>query len=383
MTTTLSAPATDAVAPPDTMVPGLGLTRNQIDCTKGILIILIAAGHNTLLTSNIHGLFQCLYSFHIFGFLMLPFLFPTKPLSRRAIIDWAVRYLVPYVVFFLGAAVLYYVMFRRGHGLAPWAADVLIALPVASAMTLDAACGFQLYWFLPAFFTLTLFRSGLAGLSRGIAIAAILLICAAHLFIGSLPESLKLYLPFGLPIAVYILPLGLLCGLLWPRLGASRPLAAGVICFIALLGCIAVMVALDSHVNLAVLNLHTFRRLPLLILHDLIPLLAFFAFLGLSPRLSQLPLLGLVGKHSLVIYLVHSVVFQAILRVLMKLRLAQHSSIMVQLSLGAICLAITILLALVVSLVIYRAKLLRRCILPRSLDDWRSHHAVQSTAPLA
>lgn len=45
------------------------ISRDTSNIMKGALILLIVIGHNTVLTNNVSGLFDYLYSFHVLIFL--------------------------------------------------------------------------------------------------------------------------------------------------------------------------------------------------------------------------------------------------------------------------------------------------------------------------
>lgn len=55
------------------------LDKNISNTLKGILIILIVIGHNSILTKNIDGLFSYLYSFHVMLFFILPWFYKKQP----------------------------------------------------------------------------------------------------------------------------------------------------------------------------------------------------------------------------------------------------------------------------------------------------------------
>ena len=56
------------------------IDRNQSETIKGILILLIVFGHNHVLCPNteIGGMMDYLYLFHIAGFFILPFFYKTN-----------------------------------------------------------------------------------------------------------------------------------------------------------------------------------------------------------------------------------------------------------------------------------------------------------------
>ena len=75
------------------------IDRNQSETIKGILILLIVFGHNHVLCPNteIGGMMDYLYLFHIAGFFILPFFYKTnKTISIEHIKSLVVRNYVPF-----------------------------------------------------------------------------------------------------------------------------------------------------------------------------------------------------------------------------------------------------------------------------------------------
>lgn len=105
-----------------------------------------------------------------------------------------------------------------------------------------------------------------------------------------------------------------------------------------------------------------------LLLHDALAVSAFVAIAGLSARLARVPGLVWLGRQSLFIYLVHSIVFQGILAAL-GLRPGRGTA-GADAALAAGSLAATLALSALAAHVVTTRPLLRDAIAPRAARDW-------------
>ncbi|MGE5611472.1 MAG: acyltransferase family protein [Bacillota bacterium] len=340
----------------------VGLAHAEVDAIKGFLIVAIVAGHNTLLTGNIRNLFDVLYSFHVYGFLLLPFLFAAKPLSGRSIADRAVRYLVPYAVFYMAASVLYLVMYRRADAISAWGWDVVAGLAVASPTMLQKASGFQLFWFLPTLFSLTLFWSVYSGLNTRARVAVFAVLCLLQPAVVAVAWAR--YVPFGMAIVVHVAPMGMVAAWLWTRYLSRRPGTVAVVFGAAFVMMVTVMLWLGGSVDI-----YGKKSPGVLLVHQTTAMVAFLAILGLGPVFGKTGILVALGKASMLIYLMHSMVYQACLQVSGKVGLMQRfagSGVM----LGLVFLVVSLLVCMGVKYLIDAIPVLRRTICPRGVEEW-------------
>jgi hypothetical protein len=131
------------------------LTRDESNAVKGMLILLIILGHNRYLMVDMFC-FKFLYSFHVYSFFFLPFLYDYHPESWSQIIKKNLRRLyVPYTFFFL---VLVLVGLIQGQDLE--SDRLFTAFFTGTQSNLRGALqsgGFL--WFIPTLFSLLLFKS--------------------------------------------------------------------------------------------------------------------------------------------------------------------------------------------------------------------------------
>lgn len=75
------------------------VSREVSENIKGILILLIVFGHNHVLCPNteVHGIVEYLYMFHVVGFFILPFFYkPKNEISKNYMLSLIVRCFIPY-----------------------------------------------------------------------------------------------------------------------------------------------------------------------------------------------------------------------------------------------------------------------------------------------
>lgn len=346
-----------------------GLATREIDAVKGFFLVLIALGHNALVTQSVDGMFPTLYAFHIYAFLLLPFLFPSPPLGARFAVERAVRYLVPHTVFFALSAAAFWALHRRGDPLGAVLGDVAVGWLVSSSRAYKDACGFYLYWFLPTLLTLVLVRAAFAGAGRRARALLLAALLALHPLVGALPEEAKRWIPFGLPIAAYVFPLALAGEWAWARVraaglarGAAFALGIGTACLVAyrLLG---------GFSSLAFLALESYRTPVRLALADATAVLGFVGLTALGPGFARVPGLAALGRLSLVAFLVHSLVYQCILAALPAAWTAEASRA-VRIAVGLPVLAGTLAVSYAIARAVDAAPVLRAWITPRGVADW-------------
>ncbi len=346
----------------------VGLSSSEIDSVKGVLILLVVLGHSPLQYVIPH-LKQIIYSFHMHSFLFIPFLFPSKQFSVQYCSDRAIRYLSPYVVFVVACCILYFSLYIPLEESISWLQDVAIGLVVGNALPLKKACGFQIYWFLPALFTLNIFRSLYTRFSRSGKIIILILLLCLHPFLGLLPRVAKDFIPFGLHIAAYLFPLAVFAGFVWNRLFPQyRPAAKTAVCS-ALTVCLIIMVQAGSNVRLGALNVYGYNKVFSMLLHDIIPLLAFISLLGCASYFARIPLLSYMGKHSLGIFVSHQLFMHGLVQI-SKLIFFTADIFIVRFITGCIIIICSIVLSVYLAKVIYANVLIKGLVFPRSSSDW-------------
>jgi fucose 4-O-acetylase-like acetyltransferase len=346
--------------------------QTEIDAFKGILICLITLGHNIIFSTHFPDIFGVLYNFHVASFLILPFLFFGSSSARYQFKDRATRYLVPHSVFLLLSCVAFFALFSSESeaGLAGRVQSVLVAVIFSSEGLYRLASGFGFFWFLPALLMLVTLRT--AYLRGGFAMKSVMVIgsCGVHLTLGLLPVSWLSYIPWGLPIILFLFPVGLVVGALWKAGMNSRTAFAGSV--ILFLICIFVGLNWPSKVGLAGdPKVYAIDQPLRLIFHDVYLISAFFCLLMLCWYLPNWlrGILAYIGKRSLFVFLVHSFVLQ-IIYILGGVTFVGHisKSPLIQVSISFL---FTILFTLFSERIFAKASRLCSAVFPTSFNGWK------------
>lgn len=350
-------------------VTKIGLSPDGLNAAKGLFILFIVLGHNTLLNESFPNLNRFLYYFHVHVFFLLSALLPTSVWSPRWCADRLVRYGVPYLVFVLFSWVVYHAAFTGG-GLAGLisSVDALgLALLSGTGDALKQATGFKFFWFVPAFIVFVNLRA-LMKRSR----ILLFLVGAAALvplvYGWQLPGWIRMGNPWGVYIALWILPFTWIVNGILPRL-ENVPFRLRVIAFgAAFLLLQAAVILLDLHrLALSSFALPPLWNPPWFTSTLLLVPCAFFFFLHLSKYLRNSRFLKFAGAQSLVIYLAHGFFQIPAVLVAEKLlaRLPASPALTFTFMLGSFAVAVTGSLA--VSCSLERVPAIRKRLFPKNV----------------
>lgn len=349
-----------------------GRRKTEYDAFKGILICLIVLGHDTYFSSSYPQAFNSLYNFHVASFLLLPFLFFGSSVGKFQFNDRVVRYLVPHFFFFVLACVAYFTLFvgKSGPEMAEWLRSVAVAIVFSSEGAYNAACGFRLFWFLPALLTLVMLRTAYFRGDGFRSTAFLAFFLLVHLFLGMLPYRFLPYIPWGLPIVCFLFPVGLLVGEIWKQeINTMRSFVISSLLFVV---CIAIGMKWPSSAGLAGDPLVFAINQPFrLLFHDVYLVSAFSTLLMLCWHLPKRAkkVLAYVGERSLFVFLVHSFVLQALAR-------AGGNGLIESLSnspyvLVATSFSTTLLFTLLLERILSMSPRMYATIFPRSFNAWK------------
>ncbi len=340
-----------------------GLLSVEIDTMKGIYIVLIVIGHNILLSQLVPGFRAQIYNFHVAGFLIFPFLFNSDQITNRFVVDRAIRYLVPFVVFYTLCALLFAVLIAKPNSLLLWSFDYFSGLLLGSERAVKTGSGFALFWFLPTLYSLVLIRA-IAATGTFVKTTVMIICLVLHLIAGAVPEWAKYYIPMGVLIAAYMYPIGWALGYAWPRFIAPNIYKTGIVGIVVLAVCAYISNKLETGINLGKIKLYSINSMADMLLYDIYILSAFVAIASMSILVARVKILSILGKYSLVIYLVHSLVFRFLLVVVQEAKFdADHWAIAIAI------LFVTLLMSLSVALVIHKSRF-RAWLTPRNAEHW-------------
>lgn len=284
---------------------------DRLDAVKAVLIVCVILGHSTLANVLIPDLHTIVLSFHVHCFLLFPFLFRSPKLDLRSLINIFVRYFVPYAIFvFVFGCVK---LLLAQDAFQDWIVDYAKAVITGNVNYLKVASGFRLFWFMPVILLVNIVRILYYNQTECVRRVLLVLLVCAHILLPTLPWEVKKFYPgFGSHIALYIVVLGILAGFLWKSLGHWIIRKLRYVLLVAFLSLLVLMLNIESKVNLGHLGCPSYHAPFRMLLHDLIPLLCLFTFIGFSDTMAKLPFLPMIGRRTLQIYLLHQLFVRAI-----------------------------------------------------------------------
>lgn len=324
---------------------------------KGMLVLLVVLDHNEYVRSLFPRLLDG-FSFHVLGFLMIPFLRPAAAWSKDYLTYMFRLYFPFFVIVTLMAIVdawLTPVTAASQAGL--W----LHALYSGHSTILKQVTQMALLWFLPSFIALVTLRTLVENCSRTGKRVLIFLFCVAHLFVGMFAHQVKDYLPLGLLPAVFVVPLAYfgvwLHRSVFARMAPSAALlvAAGIAAAVKY-----AQVQAGLQVEIGFAEVADIRDPYALLLNDLEAVSGVMVMFQLA-RFRLGSFLELCGKYSLQVYLFHAFVALFVYKVLQRLTPDWPVGL-----LFAVSMLVTVLLTAALARLLAEQPLVRRFLFPRS-----------------
>lgn len=311
------------------------LTREQSDYIKGILILLIVLGHNSVLMhikSEDVWLKSWLYSFHVRCFLFLPFLYNFREFTISRVKKNARRLFVPYTIFFI---ILLTINSYSTHSFD--FVNTVWACFTGSQSLLRDAIGLKYIWFLPTMFSILTFKD-LSYTNKTIKLSLIIIgvICIALQILYLISQDIDENIPFGIYLAIFNFPIAV--GLRW-YLEHTEKIEHNLMCFIffaALLTAIWFML----HPQKYIWSLFMYVLLPI----SIFPVIFYWSKLS-NAKSKFTRIIIFFGKLSMGIYLVHQIIFNILVKVTSCII---DNRLICGLSLYFFTLGITILILLVI-----------------------------------
>ncbi len=334
---------------------------------KGILVLIVVVDHNDFTRALFRDFFEGL-SFHVMGFLMIPFLRPAAAWSRDYL-SYLFRLYFPYfvIVTVLAVAVAWIRPVTAGEQTLLW----LHALYSGNSAVLKQATGMALLWFLPSFIALVTLRTAIENSSRAGKTIAIALLCAAHLFVGAVGRELAPYLPLGLLPAVYVIPLAYL-GVLLQRQVYERmsPLTALLVAGGIFAGSKYAQIQAGLYNEIGFGIVADYRAPQALLLNDLEAVTGVLMLFQVA-RFRLGGFLDRCGQYSLQVYLFHAFVALCVYKLLMRYATGWpvHSLFMVS-------MLATVMLTIPLAHFLAVQPMSRRFLFPRSPADLLGHPPV-------
>lgn len=332
----------------------LFISRDASNAIKGLLILLIMLGHNSILcmawdgctTVEKHFLWRWLYTFHVYCFFMLPFMYNKQPYRKGNVGKNALRLLYPYVWVCLGCLLMnLFVMEESFNGLT----DFLYAMVWGSSLLLEENLSFNFSWFLPAMFSLLLLKDVYYSVNRiwrGVLLGLAILLWAVVLVTGVKFSTIGIYVPFALVPAFRLLPICLLTVWVAERIKMMAVWRSVVVVLFVMMSLLFWWVQNDD------------IRFGRMLFYFVMPMLAFLTLLAVRDRLAKSRLMIALGKMSMQIYLYHVIVFNVLLLVVKRFHCPPTIAD------GIVVLLVTLIVSYGLALLTTRVRWIKRMLYP-------------------
>ena len=326
----------------------------NLNFLKGLLIILVIVDHNEF-SRDLFPAFLLGMTFHVVGFMTIPFLKPAPALSTAYVFRLYWPFLLVTCAMWALVTVLDHAPLMERLG------TLGLALYSGNADLLKTATRMGLLWFLPSFITLVVLRNLIGRCGPAGRAVALALLLAAHLVIGAVARTIQDLMPMGLLPALYIVPLGYAGA--WLQRRVFEPMRVPLATLLALavfaaLKIVQMRMGLDNEVGFSAVA--DYRHPQALLVNDLEAVSGTLMLFQFS-RWKFEGVIAACGHDSMQIYLFHAFVALGLYEAL--LRLAPQAGSLV---LFAVSVAATALLTLALARLVMRTAILKRLIFPRS-----------------
>lgn len=287
------------------------ISRPDSLALKGLLILLIVLGHNSILMDSYMGrpnaLYYFLYHFHVYCFLILPFLYNIPDTSKTRFAKDFFHLYKPYTFLFI-ILIIYNYLFTHNLCLE----GIFCAYVSGNEPILKKYLGASFPWFLPTMFSLLQLRNYA---TRNRYIMWLLLVMSAIVFIMSRIFNIfslydfNIFLGFIVALAYY--SMSMFARLLY-TICLKKPIVSIVICGISVISSITffVFASTPKHILLAVNE------------WIIMPISIFIALITIIPLIQRSRIAMLfrcLGEQSLPIYVIHLFVYYVILMIVEKI----------------------------------------------------------------
>ena len=340
------------------------ITRDESSAIKGLLMLLIIFGHTSMLTTNFATgertyFWNWLYTFHVFVFFILPFIYGHKRKVVETRIEGSVDYqqvvfefkhnfvklFIPYVWFCVISAFVF--LSIGGGDFNP--KGMIYAFLFGKQSALGQYFGFNLLWFLPAMLALLTLKSIYYNFNKFVRICIVtisLILWGLWFFKVFDISKVSTYVPFAISQAFYFIIFGLMARWLVEKHWPNKFVIPIVILLIGLFTWIDWKPIILPHFSLYA------------VMRMLMPVLVFILLYVIRNLLSKSKLLKLIGTYSLQIYLIHVFIINA-LNVLF-LHFTKES-----IGLGIVIYVLTIIISIVLAMIMVKVPIINKVLFPK------------------
>lgn len=338
----------------------------NLDILKGLLILFVIFDHNDFARSVVPEFLRGM-SFHVVGFLAIPFLRDAmRPASGRSL-AYVFRLYYPFLLLTVALGVA--VTLLTAAPLWERVQVIALALYNGNFYSLKAAANMGLLWYLPSFISLVMLYGVIEAQGRHGKAGLIGLLVLLHGVLGPLAPRIQDYIPLGLLPALYALPLCYAVAQLHKRIYERLPVQVAVLLAVA---CFALVKSLQVDwrlpFELGAMEVAGYDAVHAMLVNDLEGITGALMLF----QLSRLPLgktVAAFGAVSLQVYLMHAFIALAVAKAVVYSGLLEPAALRL-----AGSFVLTALLTLMAARLLM-ASPLRRWLFPRDLAELAGRRA--------
>lgn len=288
--------------------------RDSSETFKGILILLILLGHNSILVRNwVNGeivssnyIYTWLYSFHVYSFFILPFLYNSNSYKKGNLKKYATKILYPYFWIFIICLLIYNV---SGETHSNSISYIIYSFFIGNDMLLKDVIGFNFPWFLPIMFSILLLKDFYYSSTKSIKLIIIfisMLLWILSIFSFVEINTLTNYTPFSFLKALCFFLFCLVSLFLIKRYNIQTEKVKKIYRFLFAFIFVLLSIILYLNTNYKIIAISRLLRF-------LMPI-SFFVFIySIIEYIPKSKWLINLGKYSLQIYLYHVIIYNILL----------------------------------------------------------------------
>ena len=281
------------------------LTREESNAIKGILILLVVLGHNSVLMKHT-GMYEYIYSFHVYCFFILPFLYgytQSGETFAKRFQSVLIRSRKNYIIYLILSLICLGISIFLGKVIfSP--ANVIYAITTGSQNLLIKYVGFGMLWFLPTICAILFWHQIYYTINTKyryvFLLTTFVLWILAALGITNYHE-IGLYVPFALAPGLY----HVLTGVLSRKLITHQRSKSNIV-FKIIISAFFILFFVYKRYSLP-FSIYYLTWL-------LCPIAAMFILYHLRTILKRIKILIMIGRYSFGIYLLHIFIYNGIYR---------------------------------------------------------------------
>lgn len=336
------------------------ISKDSSESLKGILILLITLGHNSILVRNWENgeivsssfIYYWLYSFHVYAFFILPFLYTSKSYEKGNLKKYATKILYPYFWIFIICLFLYNIIEgSQFNGVS----NLIYSFFIGNDVLLKDVIGFNFPWFLPIMFSILLLKDFYYSSPRYLKL--IIIFISISLWMLSILSVIDIrtltnYTPFSFLKALYFFLFCLISLFLIKKYDLQiKQKKIYRYLFTLIFVIISLLLYLDT--NHKIIEISKLLQL-------LMPISFFIFIYSIIDYIPKSKWLIPFGKYSFQIYLYHVIIYNVLLQLVLNILKTPNKFI------GIIVYLLTLVISLMLAIITTKYRIINNILYPKS-----------------